>query len=1137
MTRNPNQADKNKTDAKNPVGACPLMKHKVQLLPLRYGLVERLDPATELNLPYKLKSRPLGIRLIRDGWLYVIDNSTGYLHEYRVEHGCVTKFVWQGNEAAQDQRQGQSTENCLIFKRGSTLHIAYSPVQWTAFKCSQMLKSFKERDHFMQRVDLAKASCDKGGQHLLTSQQAQQWLAEIAEPASTAPAIPNANPQESQDYAWEDTSLFQKTTLGTVKKQLLPSYESDHLYLVFKDSLGVMQDLAEEQDMVVSWIESWVQQGRNDLKYVIGSYIETLMVVNEKTAQGAGTSKALFEKTTPAQRQSIYDYINARNELDGLPNYSTGRARRIDPRTKAVRDNVTHKKQTMHTALGDALYEELEDDIEAIEDHSHAALEGKGWGARGIHDLVRHREMRQYLDTERAHLKRWTARLDRITADRVGLFTQTEYHRSAWYFDTNVADQLMAALVTEQNCVRDLCRTEESLKAVSEYFHKYPYYILPAFASRLDLNFLLSKSGDLIKWLDDARNLNSGLQDAQLRLHEVGVLLGNHWPNSLNLNPDAHTVSQAVNAAYSPAIALGLQEWLATLQSKLNSPDLKAHLDKLGSSNNRALRLSNLAALQQGGATLNVATEQDVTLFKSRLATLNNLLHRENQLRIERDNAKKDSKRRSLSGAQRQNAKAQKQQLNGQLTSIRQQRASVMNQLQEGLITTSAVQTGFIGVQLKVAPAQQSLLNEEIRRLQLGVRGAYGETGAHSAALKSAALPLLALFLQARNLSAAINEWLTAYDSNGTTIKQDIIFLGALLAPAASALSVYQNAHITLVDKAFKSITASAGGKAGMQFAVKLGKLGLGLGVVISPLALLGSIGTSLSNGNKWLDAMRTGTASEQAGALLALAGDTSSSAVNAVITAKAFAEFGGLLLDVARAPTGQRTLVTSAAWATRGVRYLSFAARLSPWGLVAAALQLGGEALYNYSNLDEQQRWLLNCCWGVDNQAWDWPRHAQTLAEATLRPVITDQGLNTDADTGNTSRCFILSLPGVSLASLRQTPLRLTAEWQYQRWPAKDVGSIVRDALSIISDNPLRLKLALSPDWADKQSTLRLRIAVQPELANQPLKHNDSHLYYVVPLREEALTQPIQGVSAAGPTLIAPQWIDISAEHLYVSE
>ena len=134
----------------------------------------------------------------------------------------------------------------------------------------------------------------------------------------------------------------------------------------------------------------------------------------------------------------------------------------------------------MEAALGADLYDELEDDIEAIEDHSDAALEGKGLGARGIHDLVRHEPMRQYLDKERAHLKRWNARLDRITEDRVGLFTKVEYHRSAWYFDPKVPDQLMAALVTEQNCVRDMCRTEDSLKAVSEYFHKYPYYILPA---------------------------------------------------------------------------------------------------------------------------------------------------------------------------------------------------------------------------------------------------------------------------------------------------------------------------------------------------------------------------------------------------------------------------------------------------------------------------------------------------------------------------------------------------------------------------------------------------------------------------------------------------------------------------------
>ncbi|WP_407292991.1 toxin VasX [Stutzerimonas zhaodongensis] len=1134
--KNPNQADKAKSDAKSPVGACPLMKNKVQLLPLRYGLVERLDPSAELRLPYRLKSRPLGIRLIRDGWLYVIDNETGYLHEYRVEKGVVSKFVWKGKEAAQDQRQGKLAEHSLVFARGSTLHVSFSEVQWTAFKCSQMLKSRKEREHFMQRVDLSKATCAEGGEHLLTSQQAESWLAEVAESPSGSTPPSGADPQEGQDYAWESTPLYNKTTIGLVKKQLLPIYEHDQLYLVFKDSLGVMQDLAQEQDTVVGWIEKWIEQGRNDLKYSIGSYIETLMVLNDDTAKRAGTRDALFEKTTPAQRQTIYDYLNARNDLKGIQSSSPATAhypgRGFDLKTRAARASVAAKKHTMQKALGDDLYDELGDDIEALKDHSDAALDGKGLGARGIHDLVRHKEMRQYLEQERAHLKRWNARLDRITEDRVTLFTATEYHRSAWYFDTKVPDQQMAALVMEQNCVRDLCRTEESLKAVGEYFHKYPYYILPAFASRLDLNFLTGKSGDLIKWLDDARNLKSGLGDAQVRLQEVGALLGNHWTNSLSLSASAQTVSQAVNAAYSPAIALRLQDWLAGVQSELNSPDLKAHLDKLDTYSNRAHRLGSLAELKAHGANLVVATEQDVSLFKSRLTTLIELLDKENLLNTLRDRAKTDSKRRTISEAERQNVKAQKQQLNQQLAAVRQQRTAIINQLQNSVTATGAVQAGFVGVKLKMDAAQQNLLNEEIRRLRLGPRGGYGERGAHAAAVKSSALPLVALFLQVRNFGEALNTWQSA--ANDPSLKDYIVFAGALFAPVSSALSVYQNAHIVLVDQAFKSIVASSAGKGGMQFAVKLGKLGLGLGVVISPLALLGSAGTSWSNWNKWLDATRTGTTGERAGALMALAGDTSSTAVNAAITAKAFAEFGGLMMEASRAAPGQRVAVMGAAWATRGVRFLSFSARLTPWGLAATALQFGGEALYNYGNLDDEQRWMLNSCWGLEDQDWDWPTHSQHLAEATLRPEISDKGTIERALDGASVRRLVISLPGVSLASLRHQPLRLTAEWEYQRgWPAQDVGEQVRKALCKLDDTQLALTLDISPDWVGPQSQLRLRLAVQPQLADKPLKHKDAYLYYAVPLRPTASRKPIKGMSAAGPTRIAPQWLDITPEYL----
>jgi len=293
---NPNHIDLSRSDAKSALGVCPLRKAKVQLLPLRYGLVERLDPAAELAMPYPLASRPLGIRLLRDGWLYVIDNSSGYLHEYRVQNGEVTQFVWQGAEINQDQRQGMDTQKALLFSRLATLHIAYSEVQWTAYKCSKMIGSRDERDHFMQVVDLSEADCVKGGQHLLTAVQAKQWLAEVSETSSSEVSSEGMHSQETQDYAWEDQPLFKKTHMAAVKRQMLAAYEHDHMYLVFNDTLGVMRDLAQEQDTVVGWIDEWVAKEKQELKYLVGSYIETLMVLNDLSAPSAGVSANCLRK-------------------------------------------------------------------------------------------------------------------------------------------------------------------------------------------------------------------------------------------------------------------------------------------------------------------------------------------------------------------------------------------------------------------------------------------------------------------------------------------------------------------------------------------------------------------------------------------------------------------------------------------------------------------------------------------------------------------------------------------------------------------------------------------------------------------------------------------------------------------------
>ncbi len=136
--------------------ACPLQQTHVQLLPLSYGLVERaFDPSSELKLSYTLTARPLGIRRLRDGWLYIIDSLSGELYEYQVLDGIVTALLHQGKTVSEDQRGAIEERPALIFSRKSTLHVTFAEVQWTAGKCAQVLDSREDREHFMQAVDLA----------------------------------------------------------------------------------------------------------------------------------------------------------------------------------------------------------------------------------------------------------------------------------------------------------------------------------------------------------------------------------------------------------------------------------------------------------------------------------------------------------------------------------------------------------------------------------------------------------------------------------------------------------------------------------------------------------------------------------------------------------------------------------------------------------------------------------------------------------------------------------------------------------------------------------------------------------------------------------------------------------------------
>jgi hypothetical protein len=1139
-SKNPNHADKSRSDAKSPIGACPLMKNKVQLLPLRYGLVERLDPSAELSLPYKLKSRPLGIRLLRDGWLYVLDNTTGYLHEYRVEQGAVSKFIWKGNEAAQDQRTGTVAEPRLVFSRNSSLHVCFSEAQWTAFKCSQMIKSREDRDLFMQRVELAKADCATGGAHLLTDAQAEKWLAEIAEApnASTVPA--GSNPQEGEDYCWEHQALYRPAQLGEIKKSLTPAYENDHFYLVLKDSIGVMRDLAEEQDTVVGWIESWAQEQRKELKYVMGSYIETLMVISEKNAKQSGMSSEFDEKTTPAQRETVYDYINARNQYTWQQRKNPAQAANpgygYDPATRAARANRDSKKQIMIEALGDDLYAEQEDDIENLEDTSHAALEGEGLGARGIHDLVRHEEMQQYLKTERSHMQRWQARLERITEDRVTLFTAQEFHLSAWYFDFDHPNQLSQALLTEQNCTRDICRTDESLTAIGEYFHTYPYYVLPAFQTRLMANYSGKQLSKLVKWLESIRNYRESLTKALAKQSDIDSILGDHWTKSLSLSVNTQQLSVIVNMAYVPALSMRSDQWLQ--QAKQHNGEVGSLFDELDKHSNRGQRLGHLLALRQQGAWLEDASKQAAERYKRTMTSFIDLLADEDALVKERDRQQRISKRRTQTPEARDQAKMQKQLCNQQLQALASERNKLRLQLEHGLSPTSTLSASQGGVRIRgLDSAQQQMLENEIKRMGSGALRGYATQGTFKAAFKSAWLPSLLAYMQVKNAMVAFDSWRGL--EKKTFIDNAVVF-GSITGVLSAGLSVYQGAHIAMINTVLTALKTGDEARAGALFAARIGKLGLGMGTPISGFATLGAFGITLNNWGKWTDAIRHGTTGEQVGAAIAMTGDMGVTGVSALQAGRGLSDIWMLKRDaaalVAADPSISARAAKATAWATRGSRFLTFGVRLiTPWGLAFTGLQIGGEVLYNYFNLNAHQRWLLQCCWGVEaNSEWDWSQHYQALAEATLQPVITDQGLQQDA-LGDSARILRFSVPGQRFASLQQQPLLLTAELEQGPGQSTDVGPALPPYLRVVKTEPLMFDLHLPDDWQGEHSQLLLRLACQPEMANQPLNANSGYLFYRVPLSPGSINRKaIIAAETSPPASRTPlSWTPITPEYL----
>ncbi|RFA24403.1 hypothetical protein CAI21_21760 [Alkalilimnicola ehrlichii] len=389
----------------------------VTLFPLRYGLVDKAQAARTIASPYgvALQSGALGPRSLRDGYLYIVEhhNRDGMsptpeegMHEYRISEGELTPLMLGAHAVDADERDEAVAEATPIlrFRRDHVLFVTFSEVQWSAKKCRQVLEDVGERRRVMQKVDMRAALSEQRARHLATLNQAQRWVDELTQyaPALGGGESPDDGPNEAPALTLVDPAGLGET--------LPERRHSEAALLLVRDDLGLLRDLADYQDAVTEWVEAWAGDSERERRYLIGSLIESLYLVDQKGLLARSDDprfQALLDETTAEQREGIFEYLTVHGEQNRDGFYDWRRRAAFvgfSPITAfpGIREtfwdakDVREADKALQEVLGEELYARHKPTIDAYADELQALLFGARFGQLGLAQLIKRQEMEAF---------------------------------------------------------------------------------------------------------------------------------------------------------------------------------------------------------------------------------------------------------------------------------------------------------------------------------------------------------------------------------------------------------------------------------------------------------------------------------------------------------------------------------------------------------------------------------------------------------------------------------------------------------------------------------------------------------------------------------------------------------------------
>ena len=944
---------------------CPMTIATVQFLPLRYGLVEDLQPPGSFPMPHQLQSQKTGIRLLRDGYLYIIDEASGYLHEYRVEQGSLSKLLWKGPEVRSDIRTNSIGEPHLIFHRRSTLYVAYSEFQWTAYKCAQVIDQRPERELYMQRINLEKVGTKTPGAHLLTEEDARNWVAETAEKPQARELPAGANPDERTPYHWEDEPLFRNTWVEELTSQVNVAHKLDFEFLVIRDDIGIMLDLAAAQLKVADWIGQWSDQEDTQHKYLTGAYIQSMYEVTRKRLEKLGSVdpryEALIDETNDAEREKLYEYLRVKREYRGPAIFGDEQSWR----QQAQSNPLAKATLELRDSLGDERWDKHSPAITALELDTWHALGGKDIGERGIDQLVHRDAMQAFMLQQQALLSHWQGRLKRIRADRLKMIVEGHFHRAAWYYDFRQSVQIQQRLEREFNCVAAICDDEESLAKLHAYLEENPLVQVPGLDT---LN--LADQSDVQKKLIELSNFSIKLADApsvvrdmDMLANQFNSLMRQRLPNYENLNSQFRGLSSLLGSAYDPAAQMLSAHELDLIRQKVRNSqpiDPNSFIRNMGS----AARLRLLSAYAASGLQLRIASDAEYAQFnRDRKAALT--------LRDDLKALYKERREMLRYQADDSDPLGSRKRINEHIGVLQYELAPIEERL--SLALTPGGGAGQFG--LVLGNMDPELLAEMQRTVN-----DYRSTGTFKE-------PIRGLFNSKADQIAAVMFVFQVFKLIDVVSKvrskddpgwREVFDIGeSLVTTFAAGFTAVQGLSINFLQTHIEQMESAAGKLNTMS---KLGKW--------SAITGLGAFGTGLiaasvdlaKHSKQWANAVIEGDGKKLSATSLQMSGDFALVGTNAW----AFKHTYVITRDIMRSPAQLRALT----WAQRSSELVGIAARANLAGIAATAIQLTGEAIYNYFNLNAMKKWVLGSIWGRENSGLSLEDSWSKLAAIVQQPL-----------------------------------------------------------------------------------------------------------------------------------------------------